>query len=131
MAGAILDVGQLRRLVDDFGEGIETDLGQGMNRALAELETLAVELAPVDKGNLEASTATQVRRSGSRVIGTLAFVTPYAARVHELPDESRGPLTRKKPGNRLGPAGPKYLERPLREFTKRLPEIFAEVIGRG
>ena len=52
-------------------------------------------------------------------------------RVHELPPESRGPLTEKKPGNALGKAGPKYVERPLRHFVKRLPEIFGEALSRG
>lgn len=132
MAGAILDIRELRALVDDFGDGVTGRLGTTMDRALLELEALAVELAPVDRGTLEASTSTQVTHAtDDRVVGELVFATPYAARVHELPPESRGPLTQAKPGNMLGKAGPKYLERPLRHFVKRLPEIFAEAFKLG
>lgn len=93
---------------------------------LDEFEALSVELAPVETGNLEASTVTQFFRQGNSMIGLLSFVAPYAAAVHELPETARGPRTERKPGNEFGQAGPKYVERPLRGMQKRFPDTIGE-----
>jgi hypothetical protein len=124
--GTVLDVKALRAIADDYGDAATSALGPAMTRALNILEAQAVEICPADIGNLEASTVTEVRFKGKRVTGELAFVTPYAAKVHELPSDARGPKTQAKPGNEFGPAGPKYLERPLRGMQKNFPEVIAE-----
>jgi len=129
----IVPVDGLRALLDAIGEtAIEGLEDQGLLRVGNMLEAKAVELAPVDKGNLESSSQviTRGRRGGIMEV-EVRFNAPYAAPVHELPDEARGPKTRKKPGNEYGPAGPKYLERPLRgfqkEFTKNLGEFLQKL----
>lgn len=125
----ILDVKAVREIVEDYGKAILSARGQAMTRVMNILEAQAVELAPVDIGNLEASTVVQIREVGQvnrKIVGTLAFVTPYAARQHELPEDARGPKTQAKAGNEFGQAGPKYLERPLRQMQKD----FLKIIGK-
>lgn len=102
-----------------------------MARALDVLEAKAVEICPVDVGNLEASTSTHIDETRTKTVGTLAFSTPYAARVHELPDDARGPKTQAKAGNELGPAGPKYLERALRGMQRLFPQIIRDEVFGG
>ncbi len=118
----LVPVEQLEDMLHEFGDrALDSLEDQAMQRLLNTLEAQAVELAPVDLGNLEASTSTRVDSVGGKdITGTLRFNTPYAAHVHELPDDSRGPRTRLKPGNELGAAGPKYLERPLRMMQQRM-----------
>ena len=126
----IVPVDGLRVLLDAIGEtAIEGLEEQGMLRIGNILEAKAVELAPVDTGNLESSSQviTSGRRGGIMRV-EVRFNASYAATVHELPDEIRGPKTRKKPGNEFGPAGPKYLERPLRGFQKELTENLGEFL---
>lgn len=82
------------------------------------LETRAVELAPVQTGNLEASAVVQVSRRGeSKAVAEVGFGAPYAADVHELPPHARGPRTRRKPAGKYGEAGPRYLLRAVRGVT--------------
>jgi hypothetical protein len=115
-------------MLDEFGDGaLDTLEGQGFMRLMNVLEAKAVELTPVDKGTLEDSTSVHVNRDGRKVVGTLTFNAPYASHVHELPPDKKGKRTRAKPGNEYGPAGPKYLERPLRGFVK----VLAKDIGEG
>jgi hypothetical protein len=127
----VLPVHKMRELVEDFGDGALDRAGQGMIRLLGILEAKAVELAPADTGNLEASTSVRIlENSKDRVRGELAFSTPYAARIHEMPEGSRGPKTQAKTGNEYGVAGPKYLERPLRGMQKEMPEAIAKIMRR-
>ena len=115
----IVPVEKLAAMLDEFGaQALDTVEEQGMLRLMNALEAKAVELTPVVTGNLEASTVVRIEQRGKRIRGTLRFGTPYAAGVHELPPDSRGPRTARKPGNEFGQAGPKYLERPLRGFQK-------------
>lgn len=104
----------LSEQLEKFGRTTLEDAAESVSIVADGAEAKAVELAPVDKGNLEASSVVDVLKSARKVVARIAFTTPYAAEVHELPDEARGPKTRLKPGNELGPAGPKYLERVLR-----------------
>lgn len=100
--------------------------------ALNLLEARAVELAPVQTGNLEGSWAQQVRRAGGRVLAAFGFGAPYAADVHELPPHARGPRTRRKPAGKYGEAGPKFLERAMRGVTSdgSLARTIAEAYAR-
>lgn len=118
----ILPVDQLREILDDVGSEMLDDLGdQGMKRLGNMLEAKAVELCPVLTGNLEDSSQVITRgRRGGILSVEVRFNADYAMDVHELPEERRGPKTRQKPGNEYGPAGPKYLERPLRGFQLKL-----------
>jgi hypothetical protein len=122
-------VEQLAGMLEEFGDdAVDTLEGQGFMRVMNALEAKAVELAPVDKGTLEGSTTVRIYHEGKRLVGLLLFNTPYASKVHELPEESRGERTRAKPGNEYGQAGPKYLERPLRGFTKVLGQDIGKAL---
>lgn len=124
-----MPVDQLVALLDEFGDqAVESVEGQGFMRLLNFLEAKAVELAPVKHGTLEGSTTTRVYRAGSKLVGLLTFNTPYASRVHELPMSARGERTKAKPGNEYGPAGPKYLERPLRGLTRLMAKDIGEAL---
>ncbi len=108
-------------MLEEFGDSALDSLeGQGFMRVMNALEAKAVELAPKDKGTLEDSTTVRIYHEGKRMVGLLLFNAPYASRVHEMPPDRIGPGTAAKPGNEYGRAGPKYLERPLRGFTKVL-----------
>ena len=132
---AILDLPGIRRIVRRMsaparGKALE----QAMQRVMAILEAKAVQLAPVDTGNLEGSTVVTVEARGKKVRGVLAFATPYAAAQHEGIDPrtgaqyTPGPYTQRKPGNEFGPPGSKYLERPLRGARQFLPQEVADAV---
>jgi len=132
MAGpGIVDVRRLKAIAADYGKGVLSRRGPAVTRALSILEAKAVQLAPVDTGNLEASTTTSVRETRGRTVGTLTFGASYAAKVHEMPEQARGPKTRMKPGNEFGVAGPKYLERPLRGMQAVLADLVRRVVFGG
>lgn len=120
----------LQRFLDSLGEVTESAVEKPLRQAIDLLEAKAVELAPVKTGNLQSSTVTRFLRSGSRILAELAFTAPYAAEAHELPEDARGPLTQAKPGNEFGPAGPKYVERPLRGLQKQFGGIVGESVLR-
>lgn len=104
----------------------EQEIEEAMYRVAALVEAKAVQLAPVDTGNLEDSTYIDVHFRGPRkVVASIQFRAPYAALAHERDEEARGPKTRKKRGNEFGPAGPKYLERPLRSMRAQIGEDLA------
>ena len=125
----IVPIDQLVDMLDEFGDGyLKTEHGQAFGRLMNVLEAKAVELTPVDQGNLEASTVIRVEERGDRIRGTLRFSAEYAAAVHERPEGQDGPGTLAKPGNEFGSAGPKYLERPLRGFIKELGEGMKEAL---
>lgn len=125
----ILPVDELVRLLAEFGDAtLESVEEKGMAELMDLLESKAVELAPVDTGNLESSTVVRVNREGNRIVGELAFTAPYATEVHELPEHARGPKTQQKPGNEFGPAGPKFLERPLSGFQRELSKGMADFL---
>lgn len=96
-----------------------------------DLEKEAKALAPVDEGTLmrSGSGRSRPRWYVNTLRGEVGFNAPYAAKVHETMwpaatvslgrsgamGSAMGPgaTTRKKPPTAFGPAGGKYLERPL------------------
>jgi hypothetical protein len=114
--GLRINTDPMRAIIEQYGEGAVDDLEvQGMLRLGNTLEARAVELAPFDTGELESSTNLKIDRRGTRIRALLTFDAPHAADAHEWKG-GRGERTTRKPGNQFGPAGPKYLERPLRGF---------------
>jgi hypothetical protein len=119
--------------IQDFDRGVQKLLRKVTNPKLIEpvldlLEAKSVELAPLDTGNLEASTAREVVSNEHGLQAQFGFTAPYAAEVHEMPMERRGPGTRAKPGNEFGPAGPGYLIRPLRGLSKQFVALLREAL---
>ncbi len=128
-AKQILPTDGLVRLLREYGDAVlETAEEQAMDAVLNSLEAKAVELTPNLTGELEGSTSTRVEMRGTKIVGTLSFGAPHAAAAHENPPAFRGEKTQRKPGNEYGVAGPKYLERPLRGFTKLMGRDLAGVI---
>ena len=90
----LVPVRQLHTMLERFGTRASEELmEQGMQRLVLALEAKAVELAPVDKGELQNSASTAVqRRRGTMVVGVVRFTAPHAAPAHELtqhPDPDR------------------------------------------
>lgn len=109
---------ELRLMLKRYGEDVLPVVRQAVADAGVEALEKMVELAPFKTGELESSPTRTVTSSpkGRRQTVDFDFRTPYAAHVHELPMDARGPGTRAKAGNEFGPAGPKYIERVLRGF---------------
>lgn len=125
----IVRVDGLLEALNEFGDASLRDVRtRGFRRLMDVVEAKAVELTPVDTGNLEASTSVEVNQRGKKLVGSIRFGAPYAATVHEFPPNKRGPRTREKPGNEYGPAGPKYLERVIRGFQERLSRDMGEAL---
>jgi hypothetical protein len=124
-------LGTLRRRIDLMGEEVMAAAEQEANDVAFEVEAKAVELAPVETGNLESSSVVEVKSAGGRVRAEIAFAAPYSAEVHELPPERRGPRTEQKPGNELGQAGPKFLERPVRAYSHQFGARVRDAVRRA
>lgn len=119
----VIAIDQLVDMLDEFGDGfLGSEAGQAFGRLMNVLEAKSVEICPEDEGNLAGSTVVRVEDKGDSFKGTLRYGAEYATAAHERPDDVRGPKTVAKAGNEFGPAGPKYLERALRGFTKVLAE---------
>lgn len=101
------------------------------------VEARSVELAPIKTGNLESGFRTELSRGARKIKVLLGFTPSYAAEVHELPKDARGPRTRAKQGNQYGPAGPGYLLRAIRgvagdgSLERTIGEAYEEEIQRG
>lgn len=105
-----------------------------------DLESKAKELAPKDDGNLEGDImATEAVERGETIFAEVHAGTGnsrnYALRMHEsmwpaIPANDRqfmpGPITEQRPGNEVGPAGGKYLQRPLMFYMRKYTERIAD-----
>ena len=133
---SLLNVADLRKMLRKLGpDALERAAKPALERVLAIVEAKAVELSPVDTGNLDASTVVTVESATpGRVAGTVAFSTPYALTQHEGIDPRTGQAlmpgkrTQAKPGNEFGAAGPKFLERVLRGAHQFLPEAVVSLL---
>lgn len=123
---------QVQRMLREFGPDTVRNLAdEGFDLALDAFEQKAVELAPVDRGDLQKFVSKRrLPRLGGLLRGRLSFTVHYAATVHELPDEARGPRTRAKPGNEFGKAGPRYLLRPLMGAKRWAERAFGLALAR-
>lgn len=124
---------------------------EAMNDNRLDLEKQAVLLAPLDEGTLSRSrTSTQPKWRGHMLESRVGFNVEYATEVHEtmypamgvsmgrsgamVSGRQPGPLTRAKPPTRFGPAGGKYLERPLignrKKYTNHIAKHLRKNLGR-
>jgi hypothetical protein len=94
-------------------------------------ENQGKELAPIDKGDLTGGIQgnpqlIETRDSITAEVhaGIDSLSAAYALYQHEEPGLEPGPKTKGRPGTEVGPAGRKYLERPLlfhmRRYTKNI-----------
>ncbi len=113
---------------------------KGMNQNTQDLEKLAKQLAPKAEGTLEGDIFARrvTTRLGDEIVGTTHAGTgqsrSYALKVHEGmspaigAEQKPGPTTSSKPGNEFGPAGGKFLSRPLMGKGKRYMKHIADKI---
>jgi hypothetical protein len=104
-----------------------------------DLERKAKELCPVDEGQLIDTLVSEVRSYPTLIEGRVSANMPYAVIMHEamkpaIPAVGKqfqpGDTTRAKPGNEFGPAGGKYLERPLKgKFKQYFQHIASGIAG--
>ena len=107
---------------------------EGMNDNRLDLEKWATLLAPIDKGTLQRSkVSTKPRWRRDMLEASIGFNVSYASKVHETmlpaigtPQMRPGETTKAKPPTRFGPAGGKYLERPLLGSIKRYTKHLAD-----
>ena len=130
-SGADLDTRQFLQRLDLADDRVRDAALKQLRQNGLHLEGEAKQLAPLKEGTLSGSgITTRARWKGNTAETTVGFNAPYAAEVHETmvpavdAKKQPGPDTRNKPPTRFGPAGGKYLERPMRgmmtEYTKRL-----------
>jgi hypothetical protein len=112
----------MRRL--DLADGrVREAVYNAMNDNRLDLEKEAKRLAPKDEGTLEGSGVSASPRwkvGRNEIESQVGFNESYAGKVHETmkpaigdPQMEPGETTRAKPPTEFGPAGGKYLERPL------------------
>jgi len=106
-----------------FGEELRDEVARAAGE---EVQRQAIELTPYRTGRLEGSSELVVE-NGRAIV---SFNTDYAAEAHERPETAVGPGTLAKPGNELGPSGPKFLERPIIAMQERLEQIGADALQR-
>jgi len=108
-------------LDESFADDVRNEAARAAGE---EVQRQAIELAPFRTGKLEDSSELTVEDGRA----TVSFNTDYAAEAHERPETAIGPGTAAKAGNELGPAGPKYLERPLLAMQEKFLQIGGEVL---
>ena len=99
-----------------------------------DLKNHAMLLAPIDKGTLQGSAVPGKPRWRRDILEvSVGFNISYASKVHETmlpaigtPQMRPGETTKAKPPTRFGPAGGKYLERPLLGSIKRYTKHLAD-----
>lgn len=108
----------------------------GVQDSMDDLKRIAVDIAPIDSGDLRRSGNAKVREQGKDIVGEVTFNATdnsggkrfnYAIWTHEA-DYNLGPLSRQAPGTDGYAVGNKYLERPLHgEANKYLRWIADEI----
>jgi len=99
----------------------------GMQEVTADLLRVSTALAPQLTGDLMATGTREVERHGTVVEGTVSFSTPYALRRHEE-NYKPGPITANKPMIDGMKPGRKYLEQPLKKYSRKYVEHIAEKV---
>ena len=93
-----------------------------LDKSALDLLSKAVQLAPLDEGDLRRSgNVNPAEVNGNTIEATVGFATEYAVKMHE--DLSYTP---QEPGT-----GPKYLEQPARENERRYLDFIQEQIAKA
>jgi hypothetical protein len=128
------DLGRVKARLKITGELVTAEAMRQMEKEAYEIQNLARDYAPLEKGNLmEAIQARRTRGKSGWVIeidegkpdDTGRYtVGDYAIRLHEDTSWTPGPLT-------IWPRGPKYLERAYLERAKNLMRRMRDAVRRG
>jgi len=102
-----------------------------------ELERIASEITPIDKGTLSRSSTRKIKRSGENIIGEVEFAVHeggynYAIFMHEgVYNHGAGTIARGGTTGKSGKyyyAGRKFLERPLKGEAESFFEYIAQKV---
>jgi hypothetical protein len=108
----------------------------GVQDSIDDLKRIAVDIAPIDSGDLRRSGNAKVRENAGNIVGEVSFSAVdnssgrrfnYAVWTHEA-DYNLGPLSRQAPGTDGYEVGNKYLERPLKGESQKYLRWIAEEI---
>lgn len=113
----------------------------GVHDSVDDLKRIAVDIAPIDSGDLRRSGHATVRENTRDIIGEVSFSAVdnsggqrfnYAIKMHEG-EYNLGPLSRQAPGTDGYDVGNKYLERPLKgeanKYMRWIAEEIRNVVG--
>jgi hypothetical protein len=113
--------------LDQAEESIRATVKSAMQDNVAHLQEASVALAPILSSNLRDSVSSEVNDIPQGVEGTVAFGTVYALRRHEE-EYKPGPITAQSPGYDGMKPGRKYLERPLKRYSRKYMEHIANKV---
>jgi hypothetical protein len=108
----------------------------GIQDSVDDLKRIAVDIAPIDSGDLRRSGHATVRQTPLSVIGEVSFSAVdnsggsrfnYAIKMHEG-EYNLGPQSAASPGTDGYEVGNKYLERPLKGEAEKYMRWIAEEI---
>ena len=108
-------------------QGITAQMGLKAEKAIGlcceDLLRKAVEVCPIDSGDLRKSGTVQLEKKGIETQGMVGFggdhTSEYAVVVHEMPNTTNW----SEPGT-----GAKYLENPFKENTQRYLDKIADTV---
>jgi hypothetical protein len=113
----------------------------GVQDSVDDLKRIAVDIAPIDSGDLRRSGNAKVRETPRQIVGEVSFSAVdtssgerynYAIKMHEG-EYNLGPLSRQAPGTDGYEVGNKFLERPLKgeanKYIRWIAEEIRNVVG--
>jgi hypothetical protein len=113
----------------------------GVQDSVDDLKRIAVDIAPIDSGDLRRSGNAKVRETPRQIVGEVSFSAVdtssgerynYAIKMHEG-EYNLGPLSRQAPGTDGYEVGNKFLERPLKgeanKYIRWIAEEIRSVVG--
>jgi hypothetical protein len=136
MSDFVFDFSQVIHNLTEITQEVKVAAKNGVQDSVDDLKRIAVDIAPIDSGDLRRSGNAKVREQGKNIVGEVTFNATddsggkrfnYAIWTHEA-DYTLGPLSRQAPGTDGYSVGNKYLERPLMgEANKYLGWIADEI----
>lgn len=144
--GVVFDTRAFNMRINLYDKKSRAAAKEQLKRNALDLERHAQAMAPLEEGSLTGGINAKptIKEDGIAMeaevhAGTDGMSAPYALRMHEsmwpaIPTSDKrfmpGPLTSGKPGDAAGPAGGKYLTRPLLFYMKRWSKEIADQIKR-
>lgn len=118
--------------VTQIGERVPKAALKAVQKSTLDLEMIATNIAPIDKGTLRGSANAEVQNKGLWIVGEVAFSAVnngfnYAIWTHEYTYEL-GPQSKAAPGFAGYSVGNKYLSRPLEGESSKYFRWWADAI---